>query len=245
MPKNSKKPVMKKTVKRLTSTLTLERTRRMIGNSRVIRKFADANNMVYFGVVGAGDEETRLVKGLTLSHTARDLHYCVGSRFGRDMVFVQRSDTLRSPNKKKQEHYTWNILQIDLRSGLLLPHMFLNGRGRYDSVFMSGLAVKKRDFFAVQEHTLQGYDPLFIRRYEPFLDSVYVPYFPFLVAPESAAIIAHHFHQMDFECVGDDLMVYLLAKQPTLSQLDLMIRAGVWLAGELEKGYDRAVSTAN
>ena len=244
MPKISKKPAVKKGVKQLTSVLTMERTRRMIGNSRVIRKFADANNMVYFGSVDGGDE-ARLVKGLTLSRTARDTHYCVGSRFGRDLMFVQRSDTLRGANKKRQEHYTWNILQIDLRPGILLPHMFLNGRGRYDTVFMSDLSMKKRDFFAVQEHTMQGYDPLFIRRYEPFLESIYVPYFPFLVPPESAAVIAHHFYQMDFECVGDELLIYLLAKQPTRNQLDLLVKAGVWLAAELEKGYERAVSTAN
>ena len=65
---------IRKHVKKATSIITLERTRRVLNNTNVIRKFADSNGMVYFGTVNAGDE-TRLIKGLTLSQTARDTHY--------------------------------------------------------------------------------------------------------------------------------------------------------------------------
>ena len=231
---------IRKHVKKATSIITLERTRRVLNNTNVIRKFADSNGMVYFGTVNAGDE-TRLIKGLTLSQTARDTHYCVGSRLGRDLMFVHRTAKLRGPNSKKLEQYDWNILQIDLAHGTLLPHLFMYGRSRYSETFKVDISTKKRDFFTIQPSFLSGYDPLFVKRFEALIGTVYVPYFPFLIRPESAAILAHHFHAFDFECVGDELFVYFLAKQPNRAQLDLQVKAGFCLAGELEQGYIKAI----
>ncbi len=225
---------MKHVLKRTMSFLTLRQLRQFIGNSAVMHKFADRYGLVYFGSIEPEDE-SRLVKGITLSNTYRDAHYLVGTAHGRDMIFLQRSDILRSALHKRREHYTWNILAFDLAPHLRLPHIYIEGRSRHGHGFYEMLAMKKREFAELPLQFLAQYDPLFSRRFMVHLPASAVTEFSQLVNPERAAIVAHHFHMFDYEFLGDMLYVYVLSPHPTLSQLELMLQAGVWLAGELEK----------
>lgn len=219
--------------KRLLRLLTLQQLRNFIGSSTASRRFAERHDLVYFGSVGR-DDESRLVRGVTISNTHQDSHYLVGTTYGRDVIFLQRSDSVRSANQKRLETYTWNILAVDLREFMHLPHMYVEGRARHGRGFHEALAMTKREFNELPFNFLSSYDPLFSDRFVVRLPAAASYEFPSLLTPERAAIIAHHFSAFDFEWHDDVLYVYFLSSRPSLTQLELMLKAGVWLADELE-----------
>ncbi len=220
-------------LKKLVRLLSLQQLRDFLRSSAVTRRFAAAHSLVYFGSIDK-DDESRLVKGITVSNTYRDSHYLVGTDYGRDLIFLQRSDLLRASNKKKKELYTWNILTIDLSAPTQLPHMYIEGRNRHGPGFYETLAIKKREFLELPYGFLSRYDPMFADRFVAHLSAAATVEFPYILPPEKAAVIAHHFAMFDFEWHDDVLYVYFLSSHPTLHQLEHMLKAGVWLAGELD-----------
>lgn len=221
--------------KRLLKALTLQQLRNFIRSSAVTRRFAERYDLVYFGSVGR-DDESRLVKGITVSNTQRDSHYLVGTAYGRDLIFLQRSDTIHSSTHKKRENYTWNILALDLKESVHLPPVYIEGRSRHERGFYESLAMKKREFSELPLNFLSDYDPLFPSKYVVRLSAAATLELPVLLTHERAAVIAHHFSSFDFEWHDDVLYVYFLSSHPSLSQLERMLKAGIWLADELDGG---------
>lgn len=219
--------------KRLLKILTLQQLRNFIGSSAVTRRFANKYDLVYFGSVGR-DDESRLVRGITISNTHTDSHYLVGTAYGRDMIFLQRSDFLHSSTQKKREVYTWNILVVDLQPNVQLSHVYIEGRTRHARGFYEALAMKHREFSELPLNFLSDYDPLFPAKYTVRLPAAATLELPVLLTHERAAVLAHHFSAFDFEFHDDVLYVYYLSSRPTLGQLEHMLKAGVWLASELE-----------
>lgn len=224
--------------KRLMKILTLQQLRNFIGSSAVARRFANRYDLVYFGSVGR-DDESRLVRGITISNTHADSHYLVGTAYGRDIIFLQRSDFIHSSTHKKREAYTWNILVIDLKPNMQLPHIYIEGRSRHDRGFYEALAMKNRELVELPIHFMSQYDPLFSQRFSVRLSAAASVEFPTLLPPERAAVMAHHFSSFDFEFHDDVLYVYYLSSRPTLGQLEHMLKAGVWLANELESSQQQ------
>jgi len=219
--------------KRILRLLTLQQLRNFLGSSASARRFADRYDLIYFGSVGR-DDESRLVKGVTVSNTHRDSHYLVGTAYNRDIIFLQRTDSLHSANQKKLEAYTWNILAIDLKPFMQLPHVYIEGRTRHGRGFYEALAMTKREFSELPLNFLSNYDPLFSDKFVIRLPASATLELPYLLPPERAAIMAHHFSSFDFEWHDDVLYVYFLSSRPTLTQLEHMLKAGVWLSDELE-----------
>lgn len=223
--------LMKASIKKI---LTLKQLRSFISNTTVIRRFADNHNMVYFGSVDRDDDGSRLVKGITMSNTYNDGHYSVGSDYARDMVFVQRADRIRSAMNRKFEAYTWNILALDLKPTLRHPHIYIEGRARHGRGFYEMLAMKYRELVEIPVGFLPGYDPLFMKRFCVRLSAATAVELPGIITPDRAAVMAHHFHMLDFEIKDDVLYVYLMSFRPTMGQLEHMVKAGVWLANEID-----------
>lgn len=229
-----------KHTKRLFRVLTLQQLRNFIRNSAVARRFAERYDLVYFGSVGR-DDESRLVKGITVSNTHQDSQYLVGTAYNRDIIFLQRTDSIRSSNQKKLEQYSWNIMVIDLNLSQQLPHVYIEGRARHGHGYYEALAMKIREFNELPLNFLSQYDPLFPKRFVVRLSAAASLELPALLPPERAAVLAHHFSSFDYEWQDDVLYVYFLSSRPSLSQLEYMLKAGVWLAGELEKSQDLRV----
>ena len=219
--------------KKLLNSLTLKHLRDSIKNSHVIRRFADRYGIVHFGIVHP-DDEARLVKGHTLSRSQRDQHYCVGTMYTRDVMFVQRSDTIRSSKSSKREPYTWNILVLDMTDRTNLPHTFIEGRGRHGVGFYENFSIKHRELAEIPAHLLYGYDPLVAKKFHVRTTVAHAVELPAHFTPQRAAVMAHHFPMFDYEWFEDTLYVYYLSRQPAMERLDLMVKAGVWLANELE-----------
>ena len=78
---------------------------------RIVNQFADEFGLVYFGYVSQRSDEHHIVRGMTVSTNHHDDHYCIGTFDTYDVVFVERSDTLR--NGKKHQ---WHIMEFDLKS---------------------------------------------------------------------------------------------------------------------------------
>lgn len=216
-------------------TLTLEQLRSRLGNSQVVRRFAENYDMVYFGGINLQDE-ARLVKGLTLSRTQQDSHYCVGTTHGHDVMFVQRSDNLKWPGERK-ESYTWNILVVDMKDDINLPHVYLEGKKRHGKAFYETLSIKHRELTEIPAHLMSGYDPLFSNRFTCRTPVVQAANLPTILKPITASTIAHHFAFLDFEWFEDTIYIYYLSPQPSRDKLDSMVRAGIWLADEFEQSY--------
>lgn len=198
----------------------------------VFKAVAEEHNMVYFGRVDQQHDEHKLVRGVTLSPTHRDDHYCIGSIVNRDSIILQRQDTINHPNHSPTT-YTWTIVSFDL-SRVLLPHLVLDA-GHHDKVFYEQFFTKFFQFMAADQSVFDNYDPLFSKRFTAYAPPDVIDVLPSLISPDIASQIAHHFSHLSFELCDDTLIVYTPQSKATKHLLDSMIHAGTWLCGELEK----------
>src|SRR4051812_42179272 len=81
---------------------------------KIIRQFAHKFGLVYFGSVDQHRDEHELIRGITVSASHADTHFCVGHFRGYDISLVERRTTLLYP-KREPQHYRWLIMQVDLK----------------------------------------------------------------------------------------------------------------------------------
>jgi len=226
--------------------VTLKPLRDLYGSRKVYKKFADDHTMVYFGTVGIQDEEFKLVKGITLSNAHQDTHYCMGASHGHDIIMVQRKDVLSKPGIQhdlKKESYTWNILRVDMSESTELSHVFLDARN-HGPAFYHMIDAKSRHLQPVPPEAFRGHDKKFVKEFRSLANLSSFDEFFRLLKPETTSVLAHHFTNFDFEWHRDELYVYFLSKRPTYQQLEQMLTAGIWLAGELEQAYESSTTNS-
>lgn len=200
----------------------------------VYRRFARTYDMVYFGTIGAQDEEHRMVRGVTVSTRHVDNHYCVGTIHGYDVVLLERIDTLKEPGATRPESYRWIILQIDLHAAQSLPHTFIDGR-HHDTIFYKHIFMKFSQLVKVEPRFLSLSDAAFDDHFTAFTSVSNTPILAQLLTQELTATLGAHFAHLDFEWEEDRLIVYCNGKTPTTVLLEHMLRAGLWLARELDQ----------
>ncbi len=194
---------------------------------KVFKNACNRYDLVYFGQVSQNVDEYKMVRGFTLSPSHVDRHYCVGTVADKDVVLLERSDTISSPSKPSQ-HCTWIILKIDLL-GKSPCHIVLNGHA-YDAITYEYLEIKYRSHHHLDAYQLHGYDPEFMKQFRVYVPSHELDTLRYLISPETSAILGHHFGKLDFELVGDELIVYLPTLRPQLDDIELMLKGGLWLA---------------
>lgn len=199
-------------------------------HQKVFTQFAEKLGLVYFGYVDQRDDEHRLVRGLTVSRSHRDNHYCIGSFNGYDVTLVERTDTLHFPGKPSKNH-TWIIMVFDLHTTKDLPHIFV-GLHTHNDTFYSHLFTK----FASLTPVLLSphYDPSFAARYRMYTEPSQFNTVECLISPETAKVVSDHFGSLTFEVAENCLYIYTEHQRPTSSLLDTMIKNGAWLAHELD-----------
>lgn len=202
-------------------------------HAAVYKQFAHRYDLVYFGHILEQDDDQRIVQGVTVSSQHHDEHYCVGTVHGYDVVLVQRTDTLRRPGARRAEHYTWQIMQFDLQGQHDHPHVFLDGK-HHDEIFYQNLFIKFARLAKVEASVFADHDPLFHKRFSTYTPPDAIDDLPLFLTPERTATMAHHFGHLDFEWFQDRLIVYSVTKPPTEHLLEHMLRAGHWLARELD-----------
>jgi hypothetical protein len=197
---------------------------------RVIKQFANKYHLVYFGMVDAREDDHELVRGVTVSATHTDNHYTVGTLQARDIILVQRTNTLTFPGKAAS-HYKWLIMQIDLdRSNL--PHIFIDSH-HHDETFYANLFTALPQFQDIRGY-LTDHDPTFLRRCKVFAFPHAYEAVMQTLRPDVTQTLAHHFSQFDYEIVDDRVYVYSASNVVTMTILQEMLRVGIWLADVLD-----------
>lgn len=196
---------------------------------RAYLAFARKYDFVYFGYVNQQTDEQQLVRGITLSAKHVDTNYCIGNFNGYDAVVVQRQDTVSFPGKA-DEHYTWNILQIDLDKPAI-PHVFIDAH-HHNEAFYANLFLKFDDFKNMNSYyTGDQFDPKFIEAFKLYGEPKDAVEILTVFNSSTTQQLSTHFRQFDFELLpGGSLLVYSSGATITLKTLENMLRAGTWLA---------------
>lgn len=197
----------------------------------IYKKVCSTLDLVYFGHVSQYSDEHEMVRGFTLSPSHIDNHYCVGTVAGRDMILLERTDRLSFPDRSSRS-YTWTILQIDLHTHSS-PHIVLNPN-RYEGILYSHLFAKFRDLAEYPVSYFTGHDEKFTSRFHVYGSQQRIEVTLQLLSPGTTSVLGHHFSNFDYECQGDRLILYYPTIQPTTGIIEDMVRAGVWLAGEID-----------
>lgn len=200
---------------------------------RTVQKFAEQIGLVYFGYVNQRSDEHRLVRGLTVSNSHVDNHYCIGTFDGYDITMVKRSDTIRHPHKAPKQ-YSLMIMTFDLHRSVDLPHTFLGLRS-YSHDFYSHLFTKFVHFSAVDVRREAGYKDDFLRRYGLYSTPAQVMSAQWLFTPQIANFIAENFPKFSYEISQGCLYVYVDDHQPSQATLERMLKSGLWLSRVLDE----------
>lgn len=198
---------------------------------KLFRAACERYDLVYFGAVSQRSDEHQLVRGFTMSPRHVDRHYCVGTVSSHDVILFQRTNTLSFPDKPSKA-YTWTILQVDLRARQP-AHVLLNGH-RYDAMVYNDIFAKFQGYCQYTEQMFAGHDPLFLQSFRVFGAPQYIDHILSMLPLATTSVLAHHFRTFDYEVYGDRLIVYHAGSSPTEATLEMMFRAGIWLAQQLD-----------
>ena len=201
-------------------------------HKRVFMQFAEKTGLVYFGYVDQRDDEHRLVRGLTVSSSHRDNHYCIGDFGGYDIALVERVDTIRFPGKPPKVH-DWIIMTFDLHTSIDVPHVFL-GLHTHSDTFYAHLFTKFSQLSKAPLGTFGEYDKAFTDKYALYTEPAQAITAQQLFDHKTTKAIADHFGSMTVEIVEGTLYLYAEHQRPTLALLEKMIKYGVWLAQSLD-----------
>ncbi len=190
--------------------------------------FAQKYDFVYFGYVNQQTDEHQLVRGITLSAVHVDTNYCIGHFNGHDVTFVQRRDTVSFPGKK-DESYTWNIAQVDLKRQDM-PHTFIDAN-HHDEAFYANLFLK-----FVSLKNLNPYfndvrlDPKFSKSFKVYGKHEDAGNITNIFDPSTIDVLLQQFRHFDYELLPDRLLVYSDGNVTTLRNLEQLLRASVFLS---------------
>jgi len=200
---------------------------------KVFKSACKLYDLVYFGYVSQHNDEHQMVRGFTLSPSHVDRHYCVGTVSGRDVILLERTDTVSFPDKPSRA-YSWLIVQIDLKKQMPV-RMVLNAC-TYDRTISSTITARLAHLHKFDQFALTGYDEAFRTAFQVFAPLQQSDAAFRLLDPGTASILGHHFAAFDYEILYDELIVYLPTATPNLRQIEHMLKAGIWLAGQLDGG---------
>jgi len=200
---------------------------------RVFMQFAEKIGLVYFGYVDQRNDEHRLIRGLTVSSSHRDNHYCIGDFDGYDIMLVERTDTMRFPGKSTKAH-DWIIMTFDLHTKQDLPHIFL-GLHTHDEVFYAHLFAKFSHLSKASLGTFGNYDANFMNHYAIYVEPAQAITAERLLDAQITKAIGDNFNGLTVEITDGSLYLYAEHRRPTVAFLEKMLKHGVWLAKELDE----------
>lgn len=204
-----------------------------VATRRVIKGFADHYGLVYFGAVSQHNDEHKLIRGVTLSVSHRDRHYCVGNIQGRDITLVQRTDNL-GHSSSEAHPYTWLIMQFDLSNEYeSIDHLFI-ATNSHTKAFYDAFSLRYRTMQPVNMQHSGFHDQLFNTNYRVLSDHFARTAPSEILTEEVCATIAHHFGLFDFEIEKDKVTVYAANRMASRPLLDNMTRAGLWLSDQVD-----------
>lgn len=216
-----------------TSVKHLKRIGALRNERRTITRFADEFGLVYFGAVSQYDDEHRIVRGMTLSPRHRDAHYCIGTYENYDVVYVKRTDTLRTQGDKKKTH-TWHIMAFDLHASGELPHIFVGLPSHSEEFYMQFFTKFPTMRYLSLGH-LGEYPSEFVAGCRLYANPRLLLEVERIITPKVAGIIATHFKGLAFEVVDNTLLVYSEHARLSKELLETILKNSRWLAESLDR----------
>lgn len=201
-------------------------------HKRAFTQFAEKTGLVYFGYVDQRSDEHRLARGLSVSASHRDNHYCIGSFKGYGITLVERTDTLRFPGKPPRNQ-DWIIMAFDLHTTIDLPHLFV-GLHTHSDTFYAQLFIKYATLAKTPLGSFADYDSDFINRYAIYIEPSKVHEAEQLFTSEMASSVLSHFGSITFEIADDCLYLYAWHQRPSSALLTRMLQNGLWLAQSID-----------
>jgi len=201
-------------------------------NKRTMMHFAESMGLVYFGHVDGRGDDTQLIRGLTVSGNHHDKHYCVGSLYGYDVAYVERTDTLQVPGKPTVTH-NWLVMQFDLHTTHDLPHVFL-GLHTHSEAFYASLFTKFSTLQKIPLGTFETYDKAFTARYAIYTSPAKALDAERIFDSAVTQTLLKHFGTITVEIHQGCLYLYSEHRRITESLLDAMVKNGIWLAKHID-----------
>ena len=195
----------------------------------IVRRFAEKLGLVYFGTVHQNDDDHRLVRGHTVSHTHRDNHYSVGSVRGYDVALVLRNDVVLTRKTHKEQRCHWLILTVDLHTKSTLPHFYIGHRNRL-TVFESSF----EQLAPLYVGGLLPYSHHFLDEYAVYGRATHTLEIERCVTPQVAEVIVSHFDHASVEVEDNTLYLYVESPHPDEAQLEKLLSNGLWLAEAID-----------
>ncbi len=196
---------------------------------RLIADMAEEAGLVYFGYVSQRDDEHHIVRGMTVSTKHRDDHYCIGTYENYDVVFVERSDSLRNGKK-----HAWHVVEFDLKTHADIPHLFI-GSGRHGHGFHELLDTKYPSLKAIELGSTAQYSHEFSSRFNIYTTPAHAVTAEQLITPLVASTIASHFEGLAIEVTQEALYIYSEKLHVSKNLLSTMLKNGAWLAEKLDE----------
>lgn len=220
LPHHLKKALHKSTP---TNILRAQRTR------QIIKRFADELGMVYFGYVDQHDDDYRLIRGLTASRSHEDNHYTVGSFKGYDISFVVRRDLLKYADQQTADQ-DWLIMTFDLKTEYELPHFYIMYHKHQEQ-----LKTKFTTLTEMPRSSFVGHEPRFFDLYTIYGKLEKLQEKCQLISPAMSQGMFETFGDMSVEVSENTLYLYRTGKYPDRSELERILRAGLWMSQTLDE----------
>lgn len=198
-----------------------------------INSFAEDVGMVYFGYTSQRNDEHRLLRGLTVSHSHVDRHYCVGSFQGYDTALVVRREKLHNDEFDGRHRY-WTIMTFDLHTSYDVPSMFISFRQRHELI--ESKYVNLHELPMIHSEVAQS----FVKRWRLFAKIEQALEVQSLLNDAVLAGISNHFDHLAIEVSGDTVYVYSNLKHPTRAQLERQLSNGLWFSQQLDAAAEYA-----
>ena len=204
-------------------------------SKKLYKDACEQYDLVYFGSVSQHSDDHQMVRGFTLSPSHVDRHYCVGTVSGRDVILLERTDTISFPDKPSKA-YTWVILQVDLAVKSPL-HVVLNSF-QYEEPVYATLFTKLHHLHKLTSAELPQFDQRFVQTFSVYIALQLMDRLHSIISQETASVLGHHFKGMDYEILDEELLVYLPVINPTHRDIENLFKSGIWLATEIEKSLE-------
>lgn len=203
---------------------------------KTIQNFAERVGMVYFGYVNQHDDDHRLVRGHTVSHTHVDNHLCVGTIKNYDATLLLRNDTLRvrqsDSNTFKNQNCHWLIATVDLHTEAALPHIYI-GLKRSDNIYQAAYSALK----PLPIGALGRYSQDFLQKYTIYGLATNALEIERIIPPQVADILVTHFAKINIEIQQNTIYLYSENESPTSAQLEKIMSNAIWLAEVIDTHY--------
>jgi hypothetical protein len=207
--------------------------KRLLASSRsakpIISTFADAVGLVYFGFVSQRDDEHHIVRGMTVSTAHKDNHYCIGTYDEYDVVFVERTDTL-----KDGKRHVWHILEFDLKISADIPHAFIGSHDRSRG-FQELVGLKYPSLLPTTLGQTAQYPAAFAQLFDIYVTPAHAVSLEHIITPNLAEKMGTHFAGLTVEIAEQALYVYSEKSHISVDLLTTMLQNGAWLAARIDE----------